>query len=263
MRIARSLPLVSFVAALVYGLVPGCSSDDTTATPASTDAGTTDSAPLKLLCGQAGALCAGNEWCAYDLVGSCGKNDLRGSCKPRPTTCDTTCPLVCGCDGKPYCNACEAQLAGSDVSSARDCAASGGEVTAFALYTTPPKISVMKTDKDRKICMRVTLIKRLGTQFGLDVPANWGVEDAIISNEPDDCSITVTGLPPTPKGTAPQANGGQGTFTFSSDTGHGGDFPCKLSVEARLGFQSAPEYSWVPNVEVLSAKELTIAGACP
>ncbi len=38
-----------------------------------------------------------------------------------PTGCDDDCPGVCGCDGQFYCNACNAQQAGTDVSDSDAC----------------------------------------------------------------------------------------------------------------------------------------------
>ena len=38
--------------------------------------------------------------------------DQLGVCLPRPDTCPRDCPGACGCDGKFYCNVCEAQRAG-------------------------------------------------------------------------------------------------------------------------------------------------------
>lgn len=262
----RTSPLLSFsiaLSAVVLVAAPGCFNDTKDATPYKPDAGQDSGAALNFPCGQAGALCAGNEYCEYKTSGTCGKPDLAGSCKPRPTNCDNTCPLVCGCDGKAYCNACEARQAGADTASGRGCVPTGGEISAFALYTDPGKVVVFKSDKDRNICVRLTLIHRLGTKFGLNMPNEWGVDDAIISNDVGDCTITVTGVPPTPKGTAPQAVGGGGGVTFSTDTGQGGKFPCKLSdVNLRLAFDRQPDYNWVPNVEELVAKDVTVAGAC-
>jgi len=44
----------------------------------------------------------------------CGGRDQTGVCRPRPAMCSRDCPGACGCDGKPYCNVCEGQRAGTD-----------------------------------------------------------------------------------------------------------------------------------------------------
>jgi len=44
----------------------------------------------------------------------CPGGDRLGLCLPRPTDCSQDCPGVCGCDGKFYCNACEAHRAGTN-----------------------------------------------------------------------------------------------------------------------------------------------------
>jgi hypothetical protein len=256
-----SIPLHLLLAALFVAPF-ACADDDTKANPFVEDAGP-DTAGPKLRCGQVGTLCAGNEWCAYELVGSCGRDGQTGNCKARPQNCAGDCPAVCGCDGKVYCNPCEAQAAGSDVDKNRDCLPKGGEVLSYALFTDPAKIALYKKDTERKICLRIILVKRLGTKYGLDVPNEWGVEGGEITNDPDDCSITANGLPPTPKGTSLAPVGGQGTISFSSDTGQQGKFPCSLSVAARLAFVPTPDYSWVPNVEPIAAENVTVSGGCP
>jgi len=68
-------------------------------------------------------LCSGSEFCDFSDV--CGVTKT-GWCTAKPTTCDTSCPGVCGCNGKKYCNECEANKAGVDVNpSAGACADAG------------------------------------------------------------------------------------------------------------------------------------------
>lgn len=259
MRIIPFLFVAPVFVAVAF--VPACSDDPTTATPVVVDAGG-DTAIAPVTCGQPGSLCTGGEWCAYSLVGTCGREGRTGECRARPANCSNECPVVCGCDGQVYCNACLAQAAGNDVDKNRACIPPGGEVTAYALTGDPEKIAVFKKDATRNICMRLTLIRRLGTRFGLDVPAAWGVESGEITHDVGDCSITVTGLPLTPKGVAISPNGGQGTITFSAQASSTGNVPCTLSIGARLAFEPTAEYSWVPNVEVVTAQNVSVAGAC-
>lgn len=71
-----------------------------------------------------GAMCGGiasircpepnTTYCDYDDKMTCGQGDIAGICMPRPGACPKDCPGVCGCDGKFYCNACEAHAAGTD-----------------------------------------------------------------------------------------------------------------------------------------------------
>jgi hypothetical protein len=61
-------------------------------------------------------------FCDYDDGSAvCGQGDIQGICTPRPSNCTEDCPGVCGCDSKPYCNACKAHQAGVDDHPAATC----------------------------------------------------------------------------------------------------------------------------------------------
>ena len=64
--------------------------------------------------GSLSAQCAANEYCDYPPAAMCGIADGGGTCQPKPQACTGDCNGVCGCDGKLYCNACAAHLAGVD-----------------------------------------------------------------------------------------------------------------------------------------------------
>jgi hypothetical protein len=75
-------------------------------------------------CGGAGGVpCQPTEYCAYTLIGDCLEPGRTGACSPRPTSCPTINSPVCGCDGQPYPNPCEAAKAGSDVGITNGCPA--------------------------------------------------------------------------------------------------------------------------------------------
>lgn len=65
------------------------------------------------------------QFCDYDDTASCGISDGSGVCRDRPTACTKECTTVCGCDGKIYCNACEANRAGTDVQAVVKCPEGG------------------------------------------------------------------------------------------------------------------------------------------
>ena len=76
--------------------------------------------------GLAGFTCESDAWCDYPNGAVCGATDATGTCRPRPFACTEDCPGVCACDGKFYCNECNAQQAGQDISDDRSCRGDGG-----------------------------------------------------------------------------------------------------------------------------------------
>ncbi len=71
--------------------------------------------------GLIGLTCPADSFCDFDTNAQCGIADQTGICRPRPEACLADCPGVCGCDGKFYCNACNAHGAGVDDTSDRTC----------------------------------------------------------------------------------------------------------------------------------------------
>jgi len=71
--------------------------------------------------GIAGIECSKGQWCDFPSDATCGMADVMGLCKPRPTACTEEFDPVCGCDGVDYSNACQANMAGTDVAKAGKC----------------------------------------------------------------------------------------------------------------------------------------------
>jgi hypothetical protein len=66
-------------------------------------------------CGGLNPPCDKDSYCDFDPADFCGLGKgAEGLCLPRPTACTGDCPEVCACDGKVYCNPCEAHRAGID-----------------------------------------------------------------------------------------------------------------------------------------------------
>jgi hypothetical protein len=77
----------------------------------------------QLACGGGLKGCPPDEYCDFGGA-TCGSLGELGVCKPRPGTCgvcDCAGLGLCGCDGKIYETACEAHLAGVDISSSTAC----------------------------------------------------------------------------------------------------------------------------------------------
>jgi hypothetical protein len=90
-------------------VAPACSQQDTPPPGNGGDCG-----------GIVGLTCAAGMYCDYE-PGSCGKGDLLGTCRLIPDVCAQECTKTCGCDGKFYCNACIAHMAGIDDSAEASC----------------------------------------------------------------------------------------------------------------------------------------------
>jgi hypothetical protein len=83
------------------------------ASGAAGSAGSTPDSGDVICGGIAGLSCPDPSTMFCDYAG-CGGRDQTGICRPRPDSCSRDCPGACGCDGKNYCNVCEAQRAGFD-----------------------------------------------------------------------------------------------------------------------------------------------------
>jgi len=73
------------------------------------------------VCGTRGVpgSCAEGSYCAFK--NECGSLDDGGTCTKKPQICNHLVAPVCGCDGKPYPNACHAARAGVSVAAQGAC----------------------------------------------------------------------------------------------------------------------------------------------
>ena len=67
------------------------------------------------------APCGKNEFCDFDPSTKCGAADQTGVCRAIAEVCTDDYSPVCGCDGKTYSNACEANAKGVSVATQGAC----------------------------------------------------------------------------------------------------------------------------------------------
>jgi hypothetical protein len=202
-------------------------------------------------------VCAENEWCKFDIPGSCGKGDESGTCSPKPEGCTETCPGVCGCDGVFYCHECAARSAGVDASGSTACFPAA-EYKAENIYTGVPRFAVFKSDPVRSICVRF-IVQASGNQgSGFMPPDGWDFNIIQITNNLSDCQPGPMGWLEPPAGEVAEPIGGAGAMTLTYPQGV--PDPCLVSMHGYLEF--APASPWLPVMEQLDADDVMVVGGC-
>jgi hypothetical protein len=253
---ARGFALVS--SALLVAACGGKVIVDGSTTGSGGSGGSGGGPTTKICGGKQGLVCADDEWCQWDVAGSCGNADGTGTCQKRPTSCTDPCGFapICGCDGLPHCNECEAHQAGFDVSDGSQCVASGGvEYSAHGLYTDVPRYVIFKKDNDQNRCTRL-IVSMTGSPsiYGIQTTMGWSVDEAEITPSASDCAVGPGGYP-VMSAQAVGANGGMGDLKHDS-TG----LPCNVSIHATLTFP--PGAPWVPSLDQLDADNLLVSEFC-
>lgn len=223
-------------------------------------AGGTGSTTTQKICGgKQGLLCASNEWCQWDVPGSCGVADQTGTCQPKPEGCPADCPGVCACDGSFFCNACGAHQAGWDTGdNFPGCgivfdAGPPDDIKAFVLPTSAPRYMITKADHANNRCLQIVVSGNgPGVIPDIDVTMGWGVDTIAITPSAADCD----GSAWPPPLDAFFTNMAKGSIKHNDVM-----WPCIVDVDVAIAFpQNGPP--WVPSQESVQAFGLVIQGAC-
>lgn len=241
----------------------GSGGSTSTATATATATSSTGQGGGGAFCGgKAGIQCAPGQFCAFDPAGSCGNADNGGACTPKPGGCTADCPGACGCDGKFYCNACDANAAGVDVSSASPgtCFPDAGAPAIYSgqeIFTNVPRFALFKADPARNVCFRLVLeMLGGGAPLGIATPTGWTLAMAEVTDHASDCVGGNNGFPGPPIGMAVKATGGSGKIDFPPSGPH-----CTVTLHASLAFPKGAPF--VPASEPLDADMLVVSDACP
>jgi len=95
------------------------------------------------------------------------------------------------------------------------------------------RLFIFKRDDSRQTCTRLRLLSPSSiSSLTVSAPDGWGVEEAAISNQPDDCSRTGTL-------SSGSASASTGTGTISWPSSDASSIPLQLDVHVALGFTSS------------------------
>lgn len=148
--------------------------------------------------------CAANAYCHLD--GACPGPTSMGVCVPRPTICPdyNTCPWACGCDGKSYCSACEAQQAGVNVEQQGPCMSCNELDTAYQAEVQAAKqccpmcaaLQCIQQVPDRLACGCPTYVNSSPTARMKQLQHQWALQSCMakIKCAPSQCGSLFSGL---------------------------------------------------------------------
>jgi hypothetical protein len=163
--------------------------------------------------------------------------------------------MVCGCDGMNHCNGCIAHSKGVDVSATPICGSANVKYSAQFWPGGLDHILLWKADITKNLCFEVHLAWPSQNQPGFNVtlPAMWGVMNAMVTDNAQNCGPNMT-----PTGQTFNATSGTGTAAWVLQPGMYA--PCDVDFHLNLTFAGAP--AWVPPTEPLDADNVTVGGGC-
>jgi hypothetical protein len=199
--------------------------------------------------------------CWFDTTASCGANGAFGKCLGVPESCPPQydCAYVCGCDGRTYCNECEAGMSRASVAFFGACDTPQGTWRASNLFNdVVPTFVLLGTFAERDVCIAAVVQKVPVDGAGLGITGDgWDLAELLVTHHAADCDAQPWSSPQSSEILESYYVDGDLRVVEQSTGG------CSAWIDG-TAYLGALTVSWANVVEILyTAMPIPIEGGCP